>query len=86
MTQTQPERLGVAGRQGLIGLTGLGLIERGVLVAAPGTGQGCNTGQRTDQTGEQVTHSALSKRHSAHRPRLIDSGDVSGVWHWRHRP
>jgi len=86
VTEAQPEGLGVAGRHGLIGLTGLSLIECRVLVAAPGTSKDRNTGQGTDQTGEEVAHSAFPRRHSAHRPTLMDSGDVSAIWHWRHRP
>ena len=48
----------MTGRHGLVGLTGFGFIKGGVFVAAPGTGEQGNIGQRTDQTFELVTHSA----------------------------
>jgi hypothetical protein len=42
----------VAGRHGVLRLPGLGLIECGVLVAAPGTSKHWNGSQGTDQPGE----------------------------------
>ena len=52
ITEAKPEGLGVAGRHSVLRLTGLGLIECGVFVAAPGTSKHWNTGQGTDQPGE----------------------------------
>jgi hypothetical protein len=50
ITKAQPERLGVTGRHGLVGFAGSGVIKRGVLMAAPGTGEDRNTGQRTKES------------------------------------
>ena len=40
----------MTGRHGFVGFAGLGVIERGVFVAAPGTGEDRNTGQRTKES------------------------------------
>jgi hypothetical protein len=46
----------VTGCHGLVGFAGFGFIKRGVFVAAPGTGEDRNTGQRTNQPVKCVTH------------------------------